>query len=116
MRIRLLPRAPFGLFVVAFAAIGCMANDDDLQAAAAPTTTGIPIGAPGAVGARLEAPTPAAFPYKPRTETIEEEINPKPVQPPSTAPVIPPSPFGEPPDDEDPPPTPPTKKQKGTKI
>lgn len=105
------------LFVVAFTATGCMGSDDDLVASAVPTTTGIPVGAPGAVGARVEQPAPV-MPYGPRTEGIQEKINP--VPPPAKTgpePVIPPSPFGVPPDDEDPQPVPPpTKKQKGTKI
>lgn len=74
------------------------------------------MGAPGAVGARVEISTPAV-PRIPRLEGLEQKINP--VPPPTTTvdPVIPPSPFGNPADDDPLAPEPTTKKKpKGTKI
>jgi hypothetical protein len=103
---------PPAFFVVAAIALGCVGTEEDISATAAPTTTGIPIGAPGAVGARVEPNVAVAIPPRePSTNGIEEKIEPGP----GHDPVIPPSPFGSPQDD-DPPPLTPKKKPKGTKI
>jgi len=95
---------------VAFAIVGCTHGDEDLPATAVPTTTGIPISAPGAVGAQVEPPAPPTLPRPPRSEGIEQKINPGP------EPVIPPSPFGSPPDEDPPPSTTTKKKPKGTQL
>jgi hypothetical protein len=100
--------------MVAFVALGCMAADEDIPAAAVPTTTGIPIGAPGAVGARVEPPAPPAILRAPRSNGIEQKINPDPLPEPGHEPIIPPSPFGSPQDDG--PAVTTKKKPKGTKI
>lgn len=96
-----------------------MGNDDEIPASAAPTTTGIPMGAPGAIGARVEPLATAVVPRVPRLEGVEQKINPVPTPTPTTTadPVVPPSPFGTPPDDDPLAPEPTTKKKpKGTKI
>lgn len=96
---------------------GCTPKDEEIQASAAPTTTGIPMGAPGAVGARVEAPPPTPGPRVPRLEGLEQKINPGPTPTVAPTPVIPPSPFGTPPEDDPLDPEPTTKKKpKGTKI
>lgn len=100
-----------------FVASGCWGKDEELQAMAVPTSTGIPIAPPGAVGADVDptAPRPRGL-RAPRTEELEQKINPEPGKP--AEPVIPPSPFGAPPDPDDEPVAPPTTKKKpqGTKI
>lgn len=74
------------------------------------------MGAPGAVGARIEISTPAV-PRIPRVEGIEQKINPGPTPTTTVDPVVPPSPFGTPPEDDPFAPQPTTKKKpKGTKI
>lgn len=89
---------------------------------AVPTSTGIPMAPPGALGADVD-PKPVPRPPRPnRSEGIEQKINPEPGKPgePTTPsePVIPPSPFGTPPDPDDEPAPPVTTKKKpqGTKI
>lgn len=99
--------------MVAIVVSGCLATDEDISATAVPTTTGIPMGAPGAVGVRVDSAAATAgprLPHSPPSNHIEEKINPGP----GHEPVIPPSPFGSPPDDD--PPTTTKKKPKGTKI
>lgn len=105
-------------------ALGCGSRDDDGPAAAMPTATSIPMGAPGAEGARFE---PAALPKPPKSSSIRQKINPdNPDAPPvpvpepeeSSDPLTPPSPFGTPAPEPTPihPPVPPMKQPKGTKI
>jgi len=75
------------------------------------------MGAPGAIGARVEAQVATADPRVPRLEGLEQKINPGPTPTVAPTPVIPPSPFGTPPDEDPLAPEPtPTKKPKGTKI
>ncbi|MBK9263715.1 MAG: hypothetical protein IPM54_28415 [Polyangiaceae bacterium] len=111
MRSRLRPFAPAVVFFVSFAGLGCIGGDEETPATAVPTTTGIPMGAPGAVGAHVEPPPPPSLPRPPRSEGVEQKINPGT----GPEPVIPPSPFGSPLHDE-PPSTTTKKKPKGTAL
>lgn len=123
MRSCLRSLAPLGFVALALVSLGCGSKDEELQAMAVPTSTGIPMAPPGAVGADVD-PKPVPRPPRPnRSEGIEQKIDPKPgntLEPtPPSEPVIPPSPFGTPPDPDDDEPTPPVttkKKPQGTKI
>ncbi|HVK65316.1 MAG TPA: hypothetical protein VM694_12620 [Polyangium sp.] len=92
---------------------GCGSHDDEGPASAAPAATMIPMGAPGAEGAKFD-PAPETPPAKP-TE-MRQKIDG------TSDPLAPPSPFGLPPENqhEGPvaptPPPPPNMKKKGTKI
>jgi hypothetical protein len=96
--------------------LGCSSRDDEGPAAATPAATMIPVGAPGAEGARFDPAPPSRLP---KPSSLEQRIDPGPSPvTPGPNPVTPPSPFGVPPSVEGPaePASPPTKKQKGTKI
>ncbi|MDC0745512.1 hypothetical protein [Polyangium mundeleinium] len=93
--------------------LGCGSHDDEGPASAAPAATMIPMGAPGAEGAKFD-PTPETPPPKP--SEMRQKIDGTP------EPLAPPSPFGLPPENqhEGPatptPPPPPNLKKKGTQI
>ncbi|MDI1445223.1 hypothetical protein [Polyangium sp. 6x1] len=90
--------------------LGCGSHDDEGAVSAAPAATMIPMGAPGAEGAKYD-PTPEAPPAKPTD--LRQKIDGSP------DPLAPPSPFAQPPQNEHEGPAtppPPNMKKKGTKI
>lgn len=92
--------------------LGCGSQDDEGPAAATPAATMIPMGAPGAEGAKYDL-TPATPPPRPADVRQKVDGSQDPLAP------APPSPFGLPPENHHEAPVtppPPSIKRKGTKI